>query len=158
MIAVFSVIVLPGARHLALSKNTTHPDSDIGASACKIAGRKRQWARRRGDQATERAGGTEQGSDKAEGARRLDDGGRCPAARGRDASVAERRAGTVPKRRVDRGQARHGAAAASPRSTPFPASPARPLISCSPPAPPVPPPASSVCPTPPASVHSSSST
>lgn len=158
MIAVFSVIVVPGARHLALSKNTTHPDSETPA-ACKVAGKRRRGTKRRDGQTTMCAGQTGQGGDKAEGARRFDgvrglaDGGRCPTARGRDASVAEGPAGTVPKRRVDRGQAR--AAAASPPSTPFPALDACPLISLSPPAQPLPPRASQVCPTLPVSAHSS---
>lgn len=147
MIAVLSVIVVPGALFLALSKNTTRLDPDARAWACKVVGKRRWWKRRVG-QTTMRAGGTEQGSDKE---RQVDEG----AGRGRDASVAEGPAGTVPKSRVDRGQARHGAAAASPRSKPFPASPARSLISLSPPAQPVLSLTSSVCP---ASVLSLSST
>lgn len=60
-----------------------------------------------------RAGGTEQGSDKE---RQVDEG----AGRGRDASVAEGPAGTVPKSRVDRGQARHGETALAECATIWP--------------------------------------
>ncbi|KAI0715735.1 hypothetical protein C8Q72DRAFT_181093 [Fomitopsis betulina] len=46
MIAVLSVIVVPGALFLALSKNTTRLDPDARAWACKVVGKRRWWKRR----------------------------------------------------------------------------------------------------------------